>query len=124
MQKDGSRAEPVRAAGAIQGLTATRAEIALQVKKLAGQTAWATDEIGAQIGEVQQATREAVAAIQEIAKTITEMSQISVSIAAAMEEQGAATGEIARNVRRGTEQVTGNIGHVREGAGETGAAAS
>jgi methyl-accepting chemotaxis protein len=55
------------------------------------------------------------------------MSQISVSIAAAMEEQGAATAEIARNVQeaaRGTEAVTGTIVDVQHGAGETGAAAS
>jgi ABC-type transporter Mla subunit MlaD len=76
---------------------------------------------------VQQATQQTVSAIQEIARTITEMSQISTSIAAAMEEQGAATAEIARNVQeaaRGTEHVTGNIADVRQGAGATGAAAS
>ncbi len=103
------------------------AVVATEVKELASQTAKATDDIGRQIGEVQAATREAVAAIQEIAKTIQEMSSISVSIAAAMEEQGAATGEIARSVQQaahGTEQVTGSIGTVRQGAGETGAAAS
>jgi methyl-accepting chemotaxis protein len=103
------------------------AVVATEVKELASQTARATDEIGTQIGEVQTATREAVAAIQAIAQTIQEMSHISTSIAAAMEEQGAATGEISRNVQqaaKGTEQVTGNISDVRQGAGETGAAAS
>jgi methyl-accepting chemotaxis protein len=76
---------------------------------------------------VQQATTVAVQAIQAIASTIGEMSQISVSIAAAMEEQGAATSEIARNVQeaaRGTEFVTGSISEVRRGAGETGTAAA
>ncbi|HEV2559829.1 MAG TPA: methyl-accepting chemotaxis protein [Microvirga sp.] len=103
------------------------AVVATEVKELASQTARATDEIGTQIAQVQSATREAVAAIQAIAQTIQEMSSISVSIAAAMEEQGAATGEIARSVQQaahGTEQVTGSIGSVRQGAGETGAAAS
>jgi methyl-accepting chemotaxis protein len=103
------------------------AVVATEVKELANQTSKATDEIGSQIGEVQQATRQAVDAIQEITRTIGEMSHISVGIAAAMEEQGAATAEIARNVQeaaRGTEQVTGNIGDVKRGAGETGAAAS
>jgi methyl-accepting chemotaxis protein len=103
------------------------AVVASEVKELANQTAKATDEISQQIASVQQATREAVGAIGTITKTIGEMSQISVSIAAAMEEQGAATGEIARSVQeaaRGTEHVTGNIGDVRRGAGETGAAAS
>ncbi|WP_262032532.1 methyl-accepting chemotaxis protein [Microvirga sp. Mcv34] len=103
------------------------AVVATEVKELASQTAKATDEISAQIASVQQATQHTVAAIQEIARTITEMSQISVSIAAAMEEQGAATAEIARNVQeaaRGTETVTGNIVDVQHGAGETGSAAS
>ena len=103
------------------------AVVASEVKELASQTAKATDEIGAQVTEVQEATREAVSVLQEITRTIDEMSQISTSVAAAMEQQGAATGEIARNVQeaaRGTEQVTGSIGEVRQGAGETGAAAS
>jgi methyl-accepting chemotaxis protein len=53
-----------------------------------------------------QATQQTVAAIQKIARTITEMSQTSTSIAAAIEEQGTATAEIARSVQeaaRGTE---------------------
>jgi methyl-accepting chemotaxis protein len=103
------------------------AVVASEVKDLASQTAKATEEIGAQIVSVQQATRDVVGAIQEIAETITEMSQISTGIAAAIEEQGAATREISRNVQeaaRGTEQVTGSIDDVQAGAGETGAAAS
>uniref|UniRef100_UPI000DD65A08 methyl-accepting chemotaxis protein n=1 Tax=Microvirga flavescens TaxID=2249811 RepID=UPI000DD65A08 len=51
------------------------AVVASEVKELANQTSKATDEISAQIGSVQQATDEAVRAIHEIAKTITEMSQ-------------------------------------------------
>jgi methyl-accepting chemotaxis protein len=103
------------------------AVVATEVKELASQTAKATEEISAQIGSVQQATQQTVSAIQEIARTITEMSQISTSIAAAMEEQGAATAEIARNVQeaaRGTEAVTGSIVDVQQGAGETTSAAS
>ncbi|WP_046868824.1 methyl-accepting chemotaxis protein [Microvirga massiliensis] len=103
------------------------AVVASEVKDLASQTSKATDEIGAQIGAIQDATQEAVRAIQSIVKTITEMSRISTVIAAAMEEQGAATSEISRNVQeaaRGTEQVTGNIADVKAGASETGAAAS
>ncbi|WP_414476010.1 methyl-accepting chemotaxis protein [Microvirga sp. M2] len=103
------------------------AVVASEVKELASQTAKATDEISAQIAAIQQATHESVGAIQSIAKIISEMSNISTVIAAAMEEQGAATSEIARNVQeaaRGTEMVTGNIADVRQGAGETGAAAS
>ncbi|MBZ6078259.1 methyl-accepting chemotaxis protein [Microvirga puerhi] len=103
------------------------AVVASEVKELATQTSKATEEISQQISSVQQATSRTVGAIQQIARTISEMSQISLGIAAAMEEQGAATAEIARNVQeaaRGTEQVTGSIEDVRQGAGETGAAAS
>lgn len=103
------------------------AVVASEVKDLASQTAKATQEISLQIGAVQQATNQAVDAIQEIAHTINEMSQISISIAAAMEQQGAATTEIARNVQeasRGTDAVTGNIIDVQKGAGDTGEAAS
>ncbi|MBB4041050.1 methyl-accepting chemotaxis protein [Microvirga flocculans] len=102
------------------------AVVAAEVKELANQTARATEEISHQIAGIQHATQDVVAAIHEIAQTITEMSQISTGIAAAIEEQGAATREISRNVQeaaRGTEAVTGSIGHVRERAGETGAAA-
>jgi methyl-accepting chemotaxis protein len=103
------------------------AVVASEVKELAGQTAKATGEIGERITEIQSATHEAVSDIGAISRIIAEMSSYASSIAAAMEEQGAATQEITRNVQeaaRGTEQVTTNISGVREGAGQTGAAAS
>ncbi|MCG7393773.1 cache domain-containing protein [Microvirga sp. ACRRW] len=103
------------------------AVVATEVKELANQTSKATEEISAQIAAIQQSTQESVGAIQNIGKTIAEMSNIATMIAAAMEEQGAATVEIARNVQeaaRGTEQVTGSINDVQQGAGETGAAAT
>ena len=76
---------------------------------------------------IQEQTRNAVAAIQTIGSTIDEMNMIASGVAAAMEEQGAATQEIARNVQQaaqGTQLVTGNILDVKRGAGETGSAAS
>ncbi|WP_336489114.1 methyl-accepting chemotaxis protein [Methylobacterium nigriterrae] len=103
------------------------AVVATEVKELAAQTSRATDEISGQIGAIQGATRGAVAAVRSIGETIATMSDISTQVAAAMEQQGAATREIARNVQeaaRGTEQVSGNVGEVRKGAGETGSAAS
>ncbi|HYE49359.1 MAG TPA: CHASE3 domain-containing protein, partial [Azospirillaceae bacterium] len=103
------------------------AVVASEVKNLATQTAKATDEIGAQIAQIQGATQEAVGAIQGIQTIIDQISSISTGIAAAMEEQGATTGEISRSVQeaaRGTGQVTESIETVKHGAGETGAAAT
>jgi aerotaxis receptor len=103
------------------------AVVASEVKALAEQTAKATDEIGQQITGIQAATLESVAAIKEISGTIEKLSEISSTIAAAVEEQGAATQEISRNVQQaaqGTQQVSSNIVDVQEGASETGSASS
>jgi methyl-accepting chemotaxis protein len=96
------------------------AVVANEVKSLANQTAKATDEISVQILAVQNATKEAVVAIGGIGGTIGKMSEIAAAIAAAVEEQGAATKEIARNVQQaaaGTGQVLTNIGGVTDAAG-------
>jgi methyl-accepting chemotaxis protein len=76
---------------------------------------------------MQSATQESVAAIKEIGSTIGRISQIASTIAAAVEEQGAATQEIARNIgeaARGTGQVATSIVDVNRGAGETGSAST
>jgi methyl-accepting chemotaxis protein len=103
------------------------AVVASEVKALAEQTAKATGEIGQQINGIQAATQDSVNAIKEISGTIERLSEISSTIAAAVEEQGAATQEIARNVQQaaqGTQQVSSNITDVQQGATETGAASS
>jgi methyl-accepting chemotaxis protein len=103
------------------------AVVASEVKALAEQTAKATGEIGQQITGIQAATQESVGAIKEISGTIERLSEISSTIAAAVEEQGAATQEISRNVQQaaqGTQQVSSNITDVQRGASETGTASS
>lgn len=103
------------------------AVVASEVKALAEQTAKATGEIGQQVGGIQAATQESVSAISEISGTIARLSEISAAIAAAIEEQGAATQEIARNVQQaaqGTQQVSSNVEDVQRGASETGSASS
>ena len=103
------------------------AVVASEVKALAEQTAKATGEIGQQITGIQAATQDSVSAIKEISGTIERLSEISSTIAAAVEEQGAATQEISRNVQQaaqGTQQVSSNITDVQRGAGETGSASS
>jgi methyl-accepting chemotaxis protein len=103
------------------------AVVASEVKGLASQTAKATEEIGTQIAGMQAATQDSVLAIKEIGSTIGRISEIAGAIAAAVEEQGAATQEIARNVAeaaRGTTEVASNIGEVNRGAAQTGSASS
>ena len=115
--------EAARAGDAGKGF----AVVASEVKSLAQQTAKATDEIGAQISQVQAATAEAVEAIRGISVVIEEIGAIATMIAAAVEEQGAATAEIARNVQQtaaSTQTVTSNIAGVSQAASETGTAAS
>ena len=115
--------EAARAGDAGKGF----AVVASEVKSLAQQTARATDDIAAQIGQVQQASQGAVEAIREIGVLIEEVGTITTSIAAAVEEQGAATSEIARNVQQtaaSTRVVTSNISGVSRAANDTGAAAS
>jgi methyl-accepting chemotaxis protein len=103
------------------------AVVASEVKALAEQTAKATGEISTQISGIQAATQESVGAIKEIGDTIGRMSEIASTIASAVEEQGAATQEISRNVQQaaqGTRQVSSNITDVQRGASETGSASS
>jgi methyl-accepting chemotaxis protein len=103
------------------------AVVASEVKALAEQTAKATGEIGQQINGIQAATQDSVNAIKEISGTIEKLSEISSTIAAAVEEQGAATQEISRNVQQaaeGTQQVSSNIMDVQRGATDTGSASS
>jgi methyl-accepting chemotaxis protein len=103
------------------------AVVASEVKALATQTSKATDEISAQVGAIQNATKLSVDSIQGITSTIGRVSEIASAIAAAVEEQGAATLEIARNVAeaaRGTGEVSDNIAGVNEAARETGLAAT
>jgi methyl-accepting chemotaxis protein len=102
------------------------AVVASEVKTLATQTGKATEEISGQVAAVQAATQNSVTAINGIGETIRTISTISGTIAAAVEEQTAATREIARNVQQaaqGTSEVTENIVSVSQAANDTGTAA-
>jgi methyl-accepting chemotaxis protein len=103
------------------------AVVASEVKALAAQTAKATEEISAQIASMQSATDASVTSIKEIGTTIALISEISATIAAAVEEQGAATQEIARNVQQAaslSNSVAANVTDVNKGAGQTGIAST
>ncbi|WP_454616425.1 methyl-accepting chemotaxis protein [Bradyrhizobium cenepequi] len=102
------------------------AVVASEVKSLANQTAKATDEIRQQIVSMQEVTTTAVSAIRNISTTIGEINDVTTAIAAAVEEQGAATREIARNIQHaagGTSEVSSNIVGVSSASAEAGTAA-
>ncbi|MBE7247489.1 MAG: chemotaxis protein, partial [Actinomycetospora chiangmaiensis] len=102
------------------------AVVAAEVKDLAAQTAKATETISTQVAHIQGQTQRAVDAIQTIAATVLDLRTIAVGVAASMEQQGAVTQEIVRNVTEaagGTEAVTVNISAVTLAASETGTAA-
>jgi uncharacterized protein YoxC len=105
------------------------AVVANEVKELAKETAKATEEIGSRIAAIQGDTSGAVEAIGSIRSVIAQIADIQTTIASAVEEQTAATNEIARNVSeaaRGSSEISENIGsvaaaaaQVSEGAGTT-----
>jgi methyl-accepting chemotaxis protein len=102
------------------------AVVASEVKALANQTAKATEEISGQIKWIQDATEGSAQSIQEIVQTINKVNETATAISAAVEQQGAATHDIARNVdqaARGTRDVSSNIDGVRQAATETRSAA-
>jgi methyl-accepting chemotaxis protein len=99
------------------------AVVAAEVKALANQTAKATEEIGAQIKAIQAATQGSALSIERIATTIGRVNETSAAIAAAVEQQGAATQEIARSVQgaaQDTQEVSSNIVGVSQAARESG----
>ncbi|EPY03538.1 methyl-accepting chemotaxis protein [Magnetospirillum fulvum] len=103
------------------------AVVAGEVKTLANQTAKATESIISQVQSVQSATSGAVEAIRTISARISEINGISAAIAAAVEQQGAATREIAASVHHAahdTESVLSITRSVSEATNQVGGSAS
>jgi methyl-accepting chemotaxis protein len=95
------------------------AVVANEVKELAKQTARATEDISRKVEAIQTDSKAAVDAIASISKVIHQISAISGTIAAAVEEQDATTNEMSRNVSEaahGSQKITGNIAGVAEAA--------
>src|SRR3984957_13202881 len=102
------------------------AVVATEVKSLAAQTATATEDISAQIKSIQDATHDAVAAIEHIGTTITRINEIATAVASAVEQQDATTREMAQNVHRvahSTNVVSEKVTGLASAAGETGQSA-
>ena len=98
------------------------AVVASEVKSLSDQTARATHEISSQVTAMQSATQTSVGAIAGITDTIRKVAEIASAIAGAVEEQTAATREIAANVSQvseGTQLVSSSIANVSAAAVQT-----
>jgi methyl-accepting chemotaxis protein len=95
------------------------AVVANEVKELAKQTAKATEDIGRKIEAIQADTRGAVEAIGQIGKVIAQINDLQTTIASAVEEQTATTGEITRSVTeaaKGSGEIARNITGVAQAA--------
>jgi methyl-accepting chemotaxis protein len=93
------------------------AVVANEVKTLANQTAQSTEQITAEIGEIQKRSAEAMAAIGRVISTIQEISDYAVTMNSGMQAQAQAITEISRNVDEaaiGTKDVTKNISMVSD----------
>ncbi|WP_299439035.1 methyl-accepting chemotaxis protein [uncultured Rhodospira sp.] len=113
--------EAARAGDAGKGF----AVVASEVKSLAGQTARATDEIGAEIDNIKSVTSQAVAEIQSISQIIAQISDYLQGIVGAVQDQVAATEEISSSgeqAANGTREVSRDIDDVKVAAGKTGEA--
>ncbi len=98
------------------------AVVAQEVKALAAQTSRATGEIAQQITEMQSSAEAAVSAIESIAVTIQKIDEVTASTAAAVEEQGVATREIAASIQKaaeGTIMLSSNVSEVTTAVSET-----
>ncbi len=103
--------EAARAGDAGKGF----AVVASEVKTLANQTALATNEIGEQVSDIQKATQEAVKAFSSLGKIVGEINEAATLVAAAVEEQSAASNEIAHNAKNASDNtisVTDNISNI------------
>ena len=113
--------EAARAGDAGKGF----AVVASEVKSLANQTAKATDEIGQQVSNMQRVSQDVSEVVVSVQKGINNTSNVTVTVAAAMEEQGVAISEISRAVQeasKGTQQVSSSITDVAQNITETSSA--
>lgn len=98
------------------------AVVASEVKSLANQTAKATEEISAQVTDIQSSTKEAVQGIEEISQIMNEVGEYTNSIGCSVTEQNIATTEISENITRasvGTQEMAHNISNISDSVEQT-----
>ncbi len=88
------------------------AVVANEVKDLAQETSTATEDISRRVEQIQTDSASAVSAIGQIAEVIAQINGYQSTIAAAVEEQTATTGEMARNVAEAAGSAEGIVGSV------------
>ncbi len=102
--------EAARAGDAGKGF----AVVANEVKELANQTATATEDITQKIAAIQKDSDTAIGDIAEIAEAMEKLNNIAGSIATAVEEQNATTGEVSRIISRSTESIDQIVSSIKE----------
>ncbi|WP_247714049.1 methyl-accepting chemotaxis protein [Qipengyuania xiamenensis] len=103
------------------------AVVASEVKELAAQTSRATEEVADQIRNMQNSTGASVNALRSIGDQIKQLETTAISIASAVDQQSVAGQDLARSIdlaARGTDEVAGHIGQMKDASIAAGAAAS
>jgi methyl-accepting chemotaxis protein len=80
--------------------------VAGEVNNLANQTASATEEIERQVGAIQTATGDSVQSIEVILKAVEHVNELNMSASGSLEQQSAATQEIARSMNEMAELIS------------------
>ena len=91
--------------------------VASEVKMLATQTGKSTGQIGAKVAEIQATTREVVAALSSVAEAIDQLSDVTVSVSAAIEQQRGAAANFAASAREtsaATSDVVGRMTNIAD----------
>jgi methyl-accepting chemotaxis protein len=97
------------------------AVVASEVKNLAGQTAKATEEIVVQVRGIQDATRQIADDIGGIGQIISQMNDITATVAGEIDDQSGSSNKIAESVAHagvGTQEVSQQIEEITSSVGE------
>ncbi len=91
--------------------------VASEVKMLATQTGKSTEQIGGKVAEIQSTVRDVVASLTGVAEAVDQLSGMTISVSAAMEQQRAATQNFTANAREtsaAVSDVAGRMTHIAD----------
>ncbi|THB78440.1 MAG: methyl-accepting chemotaxis protein [Desulfobacteraceae bacterium] len=95
------------------------AVVANEIKDLANQTAQAAGDIQTRIDQIQQSTNGTVTQIEDISQVINHVNEIVISIAGAVEEQSATSGEISQNISHAAQGLRKTYTHITDSSNES-----